>query len=146
MRSQIYAKTLPMPLAIGALKRLELLKNSPDMREKLWSIVNAIQSGLRARNFDIGITESPVTPVYLKGSYEEAARMIIDLRENYNLFVSVVTYPVVERGELMLRIIPTATHSMEDVEYTLNAFEEIRAKVEDGTYKQGAPLGAGMLG
>lgn len=145
MRSQIYAKTLPMPLAVGALKRLELLRNSPEMREKLWSIVNAIQSGLRARNFDIGITESPVTPVYLKGSYEEAARMIIDLRQNYNLFVSVVTYPVVERGELMLRIIPTATHSMEDVEYTLNAFEEIRAKVESGAYKQGAPLQIGAL-
>lgn len=146
MRSQIYAKTLPMPLAVGALKRLELLKNSPEMRQKLWDVVNTLQAGLRARNFDIGITESPVTPVYLKGSYEEAARMIIDLRENYKIFVSVVTYPVVERGELMLRLIPTATHGIEEVEYTLNAFEEIRTKVESGVYKQGAPLGAGMLG
>jgi glycine C-acetyltransferase len=110
------------------------------MREKLWHIVNTLQAGLRARNFDIGITESPVTPVYLKGDYEEAARMIIDLRENYKIFVSVVTYPVVEKGELMLRLIPTATHSLEDVEYTLSAFEEIRTKVETGVYKQGTPL------
>lgn len=140
MRSQIYAKSLPMPLAVGALKRLDLLKHSPDMREQLWDVVTNLQAGLRARNFDIGVTASPVTPVYLKGSYEEAARMIIDLRQNYKIFVSVVTYPVVERGELMLRLIPTAKHTMEDVEYTLNAFEEIRTKVETGVYKQGAPL------
>jgi glycine C-acetyltransferase len=140
MRSQIYAKSLPMPLTIGALKRLDLLKNAPDMREKLWNIVNTLQDGLRARNFDIGITQSPVTPVYLKGGTEEAARMIIDLRENYKIFVSVVTYPVVEKGELMLRIIPTASHSIEDVEYTLDAFEEIRTKMESGQYKDGSPI------
>ncbi len=140
LRSQIYAKSLPMPLAVGALKRLELLKNAPDMRKQLWDVVNNLQDGLRKRNFDIGVTVSPVTPVYLKGSYEEAARMIIDLRENYKIFVSVVTYPVVEKGELMLRLIPTAKHTLEDVEYTLNAFEEVRTKIESGVYKQGAPL------
>ncbi|MEM0995774.1 MAG: pyridoxal phosphate-dependent aminotransferase family protein [Bacteroidota bacterium] len=140
MRSQIYAKSLPMPLAVGALKRLEMLKNAPDMRKQLWDVVNNLQDGLRKRNFDIGITRSPVTPVYLKGGTEEAARLIIDLRENYNIFVSVVTYPVVERGELMLRIIPTASHTLEDVEYSLNAFEEIRSKMEKGYYKDGSPI------
>lgn len=135
MRSQIYAKSLPMPLAEGALKRLELLKNSPEMRSNLWNIVNVLQSGLRERNFDIGITQSPVTPVYLKGGTDEAAKIIIDLRSNYNLFVSVVTYPVVERGELMLRIIPTAMHTLEDVAYTLDAFSAVREKLESGVYK-----------
>jgi glycine C-acetyltransferase len=136
MRSQIYAKSLPMPLAEGALKRLELLKNAPDMRARLWTIVDAIQSGLRARNFDIGITQSPVTPVYLKGGTDEAAKIIIDLRTNYSLFVSVVTYPVVERGELMLRIIPTAVHTLEDVNYTLDAFGAVREKLEAGYYRE----------
>jgi len=135
MRSQIYAKSLPMPLAEGAIKRLELLRTLPEMRSKLWEIVNAIQNGLRERNFDIGITQSPVTPVYLKGGTDEAAKIIVDLRTNYNLFVSVVTYPVVERGELMLRIIPTATHSLEDVAYTLDAFAAVREKLESGYYK-----------
>jgi len=115
--------------------RLELLRTLPEMRSKLWEIVNAIQNGLRERNFDIGITQSPVTPVYLKGGTDEAAKIIVDLRTNYNLFVSVVTYPVVERGELMLRIIPTATHSLEDVAYTLDAFAAVREKLESGYYK-----------
>lgn len=136
MRSQIYAKALPMPLAEGALKRLELLKNAPDMRANLWKVVNALQSGLRERNFDIGITESPVTPVYLKGGTDEAAKIIIDLRTNYGLFVSVVTYPVVERGELMLRLIPTAVHTLEDVNYTLDAFGKVREKLESGYYRE----------
>lgn len=140
MRSQIYAKSLPMPLAVGALKRLEMLKNAPDMRERLWNVVNTLQSGLKERGYDIGQTQSPVTPVYLKGHYMEAGRMIVDLRENYKLFVSVVTYPVVEKGELMLRIIPTASHSLEDVEYTLNAFDEVAKKLADGVYKEGEPL------
>lgn len=137
MRSQIYAKSLPMPLAVGARKRLEMLINAPDMRAQLWDVVNTLQAGLRARGFDIGTTESPVTPVYLKGDYMEAARMIIDLRENYSLFVSAVTYPVVEKGELMLRLIPTATHTKEDVEYTLDAFDEVAKKLADGVYKEG---------
>lgn len=141
-RSQIYAKALPMPMVEGAIKRLELLKNAPDMRAKLWHIVNTLQTGLRERGFDIGITQSPVTPVYLKGGTDEAANMIIDLRENYRIFVSVVTYPVVERGELMLRIIPTAVHTEDDVRQTLDAFEEVRAKIQAGVYRQKAPANA----
>ncbi len=140
MRSQVYAKSLPMPLVVGARKRLEMLKNAPEMRSQLWDIVNTLQSGLRARGFDIGPTISPVTPVYLKGDYMEAARLIIDMRENYNLFVSVVTYPVVEKGELLLRMIPTASHTKEDVEYTLDIFEKVAKKLADGEYKQGALL------
>lgn len=134
MRSQIYAKSMPMPLVVGALKRLELLRSQPQLRENLWKVVNHLQAGLRSRGFDIGITQSPVTPVYLKGGTEEAAKLIMDLRENHRIFVSVVTYPVVERGELMLRIIPTAVHSLEDVEVTLNAFEAIRDNMQKGVY------------
>lgn len=134
LRSQIYAKSMPMPLVAGALKRLEMLRSHPELRENLWNVVNALQAGLRSRGFDIGITQSPVTPVYLKGGTEEAAKLIIDLRENHRIFVSVVTYPVVERGELMLRIIPTASHSLEDVEITLNAFEIIRDNMNKGVY------------
>lgn len=134
MRSQIYAKSMPMPLVVGALKRLQLLREQPELRVNLWNIVNTLQDGLRSRGFDIGITQSPVTPVYLKGGTEEAAKLIIDLRENHRIFVSVVTYPVVERGELMLRIIPTAVHSPEDVEVTLNAFEVIRDNMNKGVY------------
>lgn len=140
MRSQIYAKSLPMPLTVGALKRLELLKNAPEMRKQLWDVVNTLQNGLKERNFDIGVTQSPVTPVYLKGGTDEAARLIIDLRENHGIFVSVVTYPVVEKGELMLRIIPTASHTIEDVNRTLDAFEIIRANMEKGYYKEGSPI------
>lgn len=140
MRSQIYAKSLPMPLTVGARKRLEMLKNAPDMRAQLWNIVNTLQDGLKGRGFDIGVTQSPVTPVYLKGDTDEAARLIIDLRENYKIFVSVVTYPVVERGELMLRMIPTAAHSIKDVEYTLDAFEQVREKMAKGLYKQGSEI------
>lgn len=136
MRSLIYAKSMPMPLVVGALKRLELLKTKPELRENLWKIVRAMQGGLRQRGFDIGITQSPVTPVYMKGGEEEAAKIIIDLRENYGIFVSVVTYPVVEKGELMLRIIPTAVHTLEDVEKTLNAFEAVRRKMEAGVYSE----------
>lgn len=134
MRSQIYAKSMPMPLVAGALKRLELLRSQPQLRENLWNVVNTLQAGLRSRGFDIGITQSPVTPVYLKGGTEEAAKLIMDLRENHRIFVSVVTYPVVERGELMLRIIPTAVHNLEDVEITLNAFEAIRDNMQKGVY------------
>lgn len=137
MRSQVYAKSLPMPLTIGALKRLEMLRTMPELREKLWSVVNALRAGLKERGYDIGGKNSAVTPVYLKGDHMEAARMIVDLRTNYNLFVSVVTYPVVEQGEIMLRMISTADHSLEDVEYTLNAFDEVAKKLEAGAYKEG---------
>ncbi len=140
MRSQVYAKTLPMPLAVGARKRLEMLRTMPELREQLWKVVNALQSGLKERGYDIGVTQSPVTPVYLKGDYMEAARLIIDMRENHNLFVSVVTYPVIERGELMLRMIPNATHTMEDVNYTLDVFDICAKKLANGDYKEGALL------
>jgi len=142
LRSQIYAKTLCMPMTIGALKRLELLRNAPEIRKNLWNIVNTLQTGLRERGFDIGPTETPVTPVYLKGSTQEAANLIIDLRENYGIFVSVVTYPVVEKGVMMLRLIPTAEHTIADVERTLDAFEIIRQKVADGVYLTMNPLAA----
>lgn len=135
LRSQIYAKSLPMPMVEGALKRLDMLINAPDMRAKLWENVRNLQGGLRERGFDIGITESPVTPVYLKGGTDEAANLIIDLRENMGIFVSVVTYPVVERGELMLRLICTAAHTQADIDETLDAFEEVRKKMNAGVYR-----------
>lgn len=135
MRSQIYAKALCMPMTVGALRRLELLRQETSLREKLWNIVNMLQAGLRERGFDIGITQSPVTPVYLKGSELEAMGVVADLRENYRIFASGVVYPVVERGVIMLRLIPTAVHTEEDVRYTLDAFEQVRAKIESGAYK-----------
>jgi glycine C-acetyltransferase len=140
MRSQIYAKSLCMPMVVGAIKRLDMLIGMPEMREKLWNIVEILQSGLRARGFDIGVTQSPVTPVYLKGSTVEAANLIIDLRSNYGIFVSVVTYPVVEKGEMMLRLIPTSVHTEADVIQTLDAFEEIRKKIEQGEYQKNPVL------
>jgi glycine C-acetyltransferase len=145
MRSQIYAKSLCMPMTVGAIKRLEMLRTMPELREKLWHIVNTLQDGLRARGFDIGTTQSPVTPVYLKGDDVEAMGVIADLRENYGIFASGVIYPVVERGVIMLRIIPTAAHSDEDVAYTLKAFEEIRAKIDQGIYKNNPELASLML-
>lgn len=134
LRSQIYAKSLPMPLVVGAIKRMELLINAPDIRKNLWNIVNTLQSGLRDNGFDIGITNSPVTPVYMAGGAPEARQVVMDLRENHNIFVSAVTYPVVEKGEMMLRLIPTASHTIEDVEYSLKAFKKIRENISKGLY------------
>ncbi|MBI9057023.1 MAG: aminotransferase class I/II-fold pyridoxal phosphate-dependent enzyme [Labilibaculum sp.] len=134
MRSQIFAKSLPMPIVEGSLKRLELLKNSPELREKLWSVTNALQKGLTEAGLNIGVTESPVTPVYLSGSVAEGTQVTMDLRENYNIFCSIVVYPVIPKGQLLLRLIPTATHTLEDVEYTVNAFKEVAAKLKDGKY------------
>lgn len=134
LRSQIFAKSLPMPLVEGGIKRLELLKNSPELREKLWSICTALQDGLRAQGFDLGKTNSPVTPVYLSGSVPEATNLVMDLRENYNLFCSIVVYPVIPKGQLLLRLIPTASHSMEDVEYTIKCFTAVRDNLEAGKY------------
>jgi glycine C-acetyltransferase len=136
MRSQIYAKSLPMPLVIGALKRLELLRNKPELREKLWQIVTAMQTGLIERGFNIGMTSSPVTPILFKGGVGEAANMAMDLRENYNIFCSVVIYPVVPKDVIMFRIIPTAAHSMEDVERTLNVFAALKEKLDNGYYRK----------
>jgi len=137
LRSQIFAKTLPMPLVIGNLKRLELLKSKPELRENLWKIANAMQDGLRKRGFNIGTTNSPVTPVFLSGSdgtVHELTSVMKDLRLNFGVFCSGVTYPVVPKGVMMLRIIPTAAHSLEDVEFTLNAFDEIKIKLDAGAY------------
>lgn len=135
MRSQTYAKSLPMPMVIGALKRLEMLKSMPSLRENLWNVVNALQSGLKEAGFDIGVTESPVTPVYMHGGIIEATNLILDLRENYNIFCSMVIYPVVPKGDILLRLIPTAMHTLEDVEETIQAFTECRDKLQAGDYK-----------
>ncbi|HMQ00513.1 MAG TPA: aminotransferase class I/II-fold pyridoxal phosphate-dependent enzyme [Cyclobacteriaceae bacterium] len=135
MRSQIYAKSLPMPLVIGALKRLEILRTQPQLRAKLWDIVRAIQGGLRERGFYLGNTQSPVTPVLFKGGVGEAANMAMDLRENFNIFCSVVIYPVVPKDVIMFRIIPTAAHTMADVEETLTAFSALKEKLDSGFYK-----------
>lgn len=136
MRSQTYAKSLPLPLVIGGLKRLELVQTQPQLREKLWTIVDAVQNGFRARGFNIGTTTSPVTPVFLHGEYDEAvvSHLVADLRENEGIFCSIVLYPVVPKGVIMLRIIPTAAHTLDDVERTLNAFESIQEKLQNGAY------------
>ncbi|HPL06206.1 MAG TPA: aminotransferase class I/II-fold pyridoxal phosphate-dependent enzyme [Bacteroidales bacterium] len=139
MRSQIFAKSLPMPMVIGAMKRLELLKTKKELRENLWVIVRALQNGLKEKGFDIGRTQSPVTPVFLKGGVNEGSNIVVDLRESYNIFCSIVVYPVVPRDVIMLRIIPTAAHRMEDVERTINVFSEIKKKLETGEYKREIP-------
>lgn len=137
MRSQIFAKSLPMPLVVGALKRLELLRSKPELREKLWTITNALQTQLKEAGFEIGNTESPVTPVYLNGTIPEATNLILDLRENYDIFCSMVVYPVVPKGIIMLRLIPTAVHTMEDVNYTISAFKKIKENLVNGKYNTG---------
>jgi glycine C-acetyltransferase len=136
VRSQIYAKSLPMPLVIGAMKRLELLRTQPELKENLWKVVHAMQNGLRERGFNIGTTTSPVTPVLFKGGVGEAANMAMDLRENFNIFCSVVIYPVVPKDVIMFRIIPTAAHTLEDVEVTLKAFSALKTKLDSGFYKE----------
>ncbi len=134
MRSQIYAKSLPMPLVAGALKRLELLRTQPELKDNLWKIVHALQTNLKAAGFDIGNTQSPVTPVYLNGTIPEATNLILDLRENYDIFCSMVVYPVVPKGVIMLRLIPTAVHTLEDVDYTIESFSKILINLKAGKY------------
>jgi glycine C-acetyltransferase len=134
MRSQIFAKALPLPLVKGALKRLELMRNHPELKENLWKITNALQTGLKNAGFEIGVTDSCVTPVYLNGSIPESTNLIYDLRENYNVFCSMVVYPVVPKGMIILRIIPTAVHTLEDVEYTIECFSKIVGKLKAGEY------------
>ncbi len=136
LRSQMFAKSLQMQLVKGALKRLEMLKTMPELKDNLWTIVNALQSGLKERGFDIGTTQSCVTPVYLEGSIPEAMALVKDLRENYGIFCSIVVYPVIPKGLILLRMIPTATHTLEDVKETLDAFDAIRSRLENGTYKR----------
>jgi glycine C-acetyltransferase len=135
MRSQIFAKSLPMPLVIGARKRLELLKTRPELKARLWEVTNALQSGLVNAGFDIGGTNSPVTPVFLKGSLAEATNLTFDLRENFNIFCSIVIYPVVPKDVIMLRLIPTAAHTLEDVQYTIDSFSKMKVKLDAGEYQ-----------
>ena len=135
LRSQMFAKALPMIQTIGSLKRLELLRNSSEIKDKLWENVNALQSGLKQKGFNIGDTNTCITPVYLEGSIPEAMVMVNDLRENYNIFLSIVVYPVIPKGIILLRMIPTASHTMQDINETLSAFEAIREKLVNGTYK-----------
>ena len=134
MRSQIFAKTLPSALVIGALKRLELLQSQPELKSNLWKVVNALQSGLKKAGFDIGKTQSPVTPVYMSGTIGEATNLIYDMRENYDIFCSMVVYPVVPKGVIILRLIPTAVHTIKDVEYTIDAFNKAYIKLKSGEY------------
>lgn len=135
MRSQIYAKSMPMPLVIGNMKRLEMLRTMPELREKLWTIVHAVQKGFKENGFDTGTTNTQVTPVILHGDIPEATNLILDLRENFNLFCSIVVYPIVPKGVIMLRIIPTAVHSMDDVKYTIDTFKTVKEKLERGEYR-----------
>ena len=134
MRSQIFAKSLPTPLVIGAIKRLELLQNKTELKGQLWNIANKLQSGLKDAGFNIGNTESAVTPVYLSGGVGEATNLTLDLRENFGIFCSIVTYPVVPKGVILLRLIPTAVHTLEDVQYTIESFTSIKDKLENGEY------------
>ena len=134
-RSQIFAKSLPMIIVEGMLKRMEMLKTMPELREKLWHVTNKLQNGLRERGFDLGKTNTMVTPVYMKGDVPEATAMVLDLRENYNIFCSIVVFPVIPRGQIIYRLIPTAAHTDEDIELTLNAFTETKKKLDGGEYK-----------
>lgn len=140
LRSQMFAKSLPMIFAVGALKRLELLRTMPELKDKLWENVNALQNGLKSRGFDIGDTNTCVTPVYLQGSVPEAMMLVNDLRENYHIFLSIVIYPVIPKGIILLRMIPTASHTLKDIEDTLIAFEAIREKLVGGVYLELAQL------
>jgi glycine C-acetyltransferase len=136
MRSQTFAKALPMPMVVGLKKRFELLKARPELREKLWAVATALQTGLRERGFDTGVTNTMVTPVFLQGDLNEATALTMDLRKNYGIFCSIVVYPVIPKGLIQLRLIPTASHSLEDVELTLSAFTEVGEKLKAGYYKE----------
>lgn len=135
IRSQIFAKSLPMPLVLGNLKRLEMLRSMPELREKLWYNAHKLQEGLRERGINIGKTDSVVTPVYLQGDIPEATAMVMDLRENYKVFCSIVVYPVIPKGQIIFRLIPTAAHTDADIEETLKAFSEAKAKLDADEYK-----------
>ncbi|MFY0686168.1 MAG: aminotransferase class I/II-fold pyridoxal phosphate-dependent enzyme [Cyclobacteriaceae bacterium] len=136
LRSQIFAKSLPMPLVVGLKKRLELIRTKPELKDNLWNIVNAVQDGFRSKGFNIGTTQSPVTPVILQGGTYEGVNLVRDLRFTHNIFCSIVVYPVVPKGMIMLRIIPTAVHTLDDVEITLKAFETIKGKLDSGVYAE----------
>ena len=135
IRSQIFAKSLPMPYVVGNLKRLELLRSKPELKDKLWKNALALQNGLKEKGFDIGKTDSVVTPVYMKGGVEEATAMLMDIRENYKIFCSIVVYPVIPKGHIIYRLIPTADHTQEEIDLTLKAFSETKAKLDAGKYQ-----------
>lgn len=135
IRSQIFAKSLPMPYVVGNLKRLDLLRTQPELKDKLWKNALALQNGLKERGFDIGKTDSVVTPVYMKGGVEEATAMVMDIRENYKIFCSIVVYPVIPKGHIIYRLIPTAVHTQDEIDLTLKAFSETKAKLDAGAYK-----------
>ena len=137
MRSQIFAKSLPLPLVEGALKRLELIRTKPELKDKLWEITNALQNGLKKAGFNIGTTTTPVTPVYLNGTVDEATNLTFDLREKFNIFCSIVVYPVIPKGQIILRLIPTAVHTLDDVKFTVDAFTAIKDKLSSGEYAKG---------
>jgi 7-keto-8-aminopelargonate synthetase and related enzymes len=134
MRSQIFAKSLPMPMVSARSNGWDILQNRPEIRENLWKIAKALQDGLVAEGFNIGNTQSPVTPVYFSGSVPEGTNIVIDLRENHNVFCSIVVYPVVPKGVLMLRLIPTASHTMKEVNETIDVFKKIKVNLEAGKY------------
>ncbi len=136
MRSQIFAKSMPMPMVVGAMKRLELIRTQPQLKENLWRNVNALQNDLKAAGFNIGVTNSCVTPVYLKGEVEEAMAMVYDMRENFGIFCSIVVYPVIPRGIIILRLIPTAYHTQEDIDVTIKAFRVVKSRLDAGVYKR----------
>ena len=133
-RSQIFAKSLPMPLVIGAIKRLEMIKTKPELKNNLWHITNLLQNGLKKEGFDLGKTQSCVTPVWLEGGVTESTNLTFDLRENHGIFCSIVTYPVIPKGKIMLRLIPTAVHTEDDVHKTVKAFTEVKEKLFSGKY------------
>lgn len=145
VRSQIFAKSLPLAIVIGNLKRLELLRNNPEHKENLWKIVNAIQNGFREKGYNIGTTQSPVTPVVMNGDTLEAVNLVKDLRLAHSIFCSVIVYPVVPKGTIILRIIPTASHSLEDVEETIKAFEAVKTKLDEGVYQRAGIEGATLM-
>ena len=140
MRSQTFAKSLPMPLVIGALKRLDMMRTEPEHKDNLWKIASALQTGLKEAGFDLGVTNSAVTPVFLKGTLGEATNLTMDLRENHNIFCSIVVYPVVPKEVIMLRLIPTAVHKLEDVELTIETFKKIKVRLEAGEYEAAAEI------
>jgi glycine C-acetyltransferase len=135
VRSQIFAKSLPLLIVEGMLKRMDMVITMPELRTKLWDNVARLQQGLKDRGFDIGHTNSPVTPIYMKGDVPEATQMVMDLRENFHIFCSIVVYPVIPKGDIIFRLIPTASHSFEDIDETLKAFEETKKKLDAGSYK-----------
>ncbi|MBS1590193.1 MAG: aminotransferase class I/II-fold pyridoxal phosphate-dependent enzyme, partial [Bacteroidetes bacterium] len=145
MRSQVFAKSLPMAIVVGNLKRLELLRTKPELKEKLWHNVHRLQNGLKENGFEIGTTNTPVTPVFMKGGLFDATQLVFDLRENYNIFCSVVVYPVIPKGQIILRLIPTAVHTDEDIDLTLAAFSAVRDKLVNKEYPQEMPTFSGAI-